>query len=237
MIAVTFAVPQESKEFRHALRHAGGLGTEGPHFILGNLGPEEVLVAHTGIGPAAAEKTTAALLAYRRPRFLISTGFAGGLDPAPRVGDLIVAENFTDAQLRAKCRTLLAVEPGVFFGPLASRSGAAESELEKSALARQTGALAVDMETAAIAAECQRASVPLLAVRAISDTADQALPVPFSEWYDIAAQRPRPLALVSFLLRNPERIGPFARFLHGLAPARHTLTAFLLRFIAENPGA
>ena len=230
MIAVTFALPQESRDFRHALRHASAVG-EG-RFLLGNIGEEEVLLGHTGVGPAAAAENVAALLAFHRPRLLISTGFAGGLDPRLATGDLLLAENFSAPTLLAPSRVLL--DGCGFIGALTSQPHPAESAAEKSALHRTTGALGVDMETAAVAAACARAGVPLLAVRAISDPALEPLPVPFAEWFDLAAQRPRPLALVRYLARHPARIGPFARFVRGLTPARRAFTRFVCEFIAAD---
>ncbi len=212
MIAVTFALPQESQDFRHPPG-------------------EEVLIVHTGVGPASAAASLAALLAAQRPRLLISTGFAGGLDPRLATGDLLIATNFSTPALVAKSRALLAGDPHAFFGALTSQPQVAASVAEKSALAATTGALGVDMETASIAAACTRAGVPLLAVRAISDSAREPLPVPFAEWFDLAAQRPRPLALVRWLARHPAQIIPFARFVRGLTPARRAFTRFVSAII------
>ena len=233
MIAVTFALPQESRDFRHALRHATAVGAASPPWLLGNIGLEEVLVAHTGVGPAAAAENIAALLAVHHPRMLISTGFAGGLDPRLAAGDLLLAENFSAPALVAQSRALLADDARAHFGALTSQPRAAETVAEKSALFATTGALGVDMETAAIAAACARAGVPLLAVRAISDPARAPLPVPFAEWFDLAAQRPRPLTLVRYLAHHRVQISPFIRFLRGLPPARHAFTRFVCRFIAK----
>ena len=233
MIAVTFALPQESQDFRRMLRNASAVGGESPRLILGNLGREEVLLGHTGVGPEAAAENAAALLAWQRPRLLISTGFAGGLDPRLTTGDLVVATNFSEPGLVEKCRAHLAANAHAFFGTLTSQPHAAETVAQKAALARETGALAVDMETASIAAACARAGVPLLAVRAISDSALEPLPVPFGEWFDLAAQRPRPLALVRYLARHRGQIGPFIRFVRGLTPARRAFTRCVASFISS----
>ncbi len=234
MLAVTFALPQESQDFRHALRHATAVGAVAHPLLLGNIGLEEVLVGHTGVGPAAAAESIAALLAWQRPRMLISTGFAGGLDPRLVTGDLLIASNFSAPELLAKSRALLAGDPRAFFGALTSQPHAAETVAEKSALAASTGALGVDMETASVAAACARAGVPLLAVRAISDSALEPLPVPFAEWFDLAAQRPRALGLVRYLAHHPAQISPFARFVRSLTPARRAFTRFVSAFVADS---
>ncbi len=132
-----------------------------------------------------------------KPRLVIGAGFAGGLDPRLRTGDT-VADDFS--------------RPPVVL----SRRDPVETTAGKESLFRETGARVVDMETDALAAVCGPAGVPLVAVRAVSDTADEALPVPFGVWFDVARQRVCPFALLGFLLRRPSNIMPFARFVSGL---------------------
>ncbi len=205
MIAVTFALPEESRDFLRATR-----------------GRTDVAVIHTGMGLEASATATDTLLARSRPEWLLSGGFAGALDSRLQLGDVILAENFTAPSLWER------VPPNAHRGKLVSRARPAELVPEKATLFRETGALAVDMETEAIAAACQRAGVPMLAIRAISDRADQPLPAPLAEWFDLARQRPRPRRLIAYLCRRPSAIWPFARFVCGLPVARRALTRTLL---------
>lgn len=209
MIAVVFALPEESREFRRRLA-ASPLASQ-------------VRVTHSGAGAEAAAKHIARVLTDR-PALVIAAGFAGGLDPALRVGDLVVATNFSDHEVSARAR-------GVTRGAFAHAGLPVESVAAKAALARATDAIAVDMESPPVAAACARAGVPLLVVRAISDPAGEPLPVPFAEWFDLARQRPRPARLVAWLLLHPTHIAPFARFVRGLAPARRALAEFLMDFL------
>jgi hypothetical protein len=75
----------------------------------------------------------------------------------------------------------------------------------------------------------------MLSVRAISDRAEQDLPVPAAIWFDAAKQRPRPVRLLLYLATHPGRIGPFARFVRGINLARARLTAFLLAVLPTLP--
>jgi adenosylhomocysteine nucleosidase len=109
-----------------------------------------------------------------------------------------------------------------------------ETPEAKAEYARETGALAVDMESATVAAFFREKGVPFLALRAISDAASEPLPVPSSVWFDPREQRPRPWALIRFLLRHPRRIGPFVRFVLTIGRARRTLTAALLDLLASQ---
>ena len=158
----------------------------------GSIGKIAVTVIHTGIGPASAERAFRELFAHEKPRRVISAGFAGGLDPALRAGETLTADFPT---------TLIF-----------SRAIPLETPSEKVAAFRTTGARIVDMESDIIGAACAGAGVPLTAVRAVSDTARESLPVPFAVWFDTARQRARPLALVAHLLRHPSHIAPFTRF-------------------------
>ena len=210
MIAITFAVPHESAELRKVLRSP------------------DVLIAHTGIGTAAAEKCVGRLLAEHQPRWLLSSGYAGALDPALAHGELFLAENFTSPELLARSSARR--------GILTTQENAAETPAEKTALARATGAQAVDMETSAIARVCAEHGIPMLSLRAISDTADAEIPVPLHISYDLKKQRPRVFALLAFLAKNPARILPFTRFVRGLTPARAALTQAILGILESEPG-
>ncbi len=232
MIAITFALPQESQDFIKALRGArlGGHGS-----VVGRIGAREVVIAHTGVGLASAEACARELLEAHRPEFVLSAGYAGGLDPTLAVGDILIATNFSSPPLLEAARAILGAEPRQHFGGLTSQSSVAETVAAKTQLAGETGALGVDMETAALAAGCVSAGVPLLSIRVISDAAGDPLPVPMEHWFDLQKQRPRVFSLLAFLATHPGRIAPFARFVSGLAPARRALTERLLRLARELP--
>ena len=212
-IFVTFALPEESQDFRKAI----------------GRGPQvSIRVEHFGVGPATAAKRVNSLLAGPKPRLLVCAGFAGGLDPKLRSGDLVVAENLSSAEVLDRVRMVVPTATPFVFGSILSRALPVESVADKAALFRETGALAVDMESEAVAAACRTAGVPLLVVRTISDPADAALPVPFADWFNLEGQRPRIPGLLKYLATHPGHIFPFAKFVRGLAPARQALTRFLL---------
>jgi nucleoside phosphorylase len=221
MIAIVFALPEESADFRRAIRFNPYERRAWRAVVKGR----EILLLHCGVGSVAAARSMADCFADHRPDLLIATGFAGALAPDLATGDLVAASNWSDPALLS--RDLRA-------GVLISVSAPVETVAAKAALHTSTGAIAVDMETATIAAACAAAGVPLLAVRAISDAADRSLPIPFDEWFDLTAQRPRKLRLLMHLVRHPGRIRAFADFVKGLSPARKSIAAFLVRFLEKN---
>lgn len=174
----------------------------------------EVLIVHTGIGPASAGRVIQSLLAVERPRLLICAGFGGGLDPALKVGDTLVAD-FSS-------------------GVILSSADPLETPAQKADVFRKSGARIVDMETGIVAFACAEAGVPLIAVRAVSDSAADSLPVPFRVWFDADRQRARPLALVGYLLRNPSRAAPFTRFVLRLPRVAAALARAIERVLSKH---
>jgi adenosylhomocysteine nucleosidase len=59
---------------------------------------------------------------------------------------------------------------------LAESGTVLRSSEEKRALVERTGAIAVDMESGAVARAAQGAHAPFMAIRAIADSADMAIP-------------------------------------------------------------
>src|SRR6187551_1725437 len=117
MIVVTFALPQESSDFRRQLQGVRPVVCSGKDWLLGRCGAKEVLLGHTGIGSEAARDGLPLVLREYRPEFVISGGFAGGLDGTLELGSLFVATNFSDSALIERARHLLEAEL-CWFGPM-----------------------------------------------------------------------------------------------------------------------
>ena len=230
MIVISFARPEESKDL---VRKIVGAGTSGPSalpVITGRLAGHDVAIVHSGMGMASATARLGPLLEGISPSLWIAAGFGGGLVPDLAVGDIVVVENFSDPALLAAVSGQPARR-----GSLITTRKVIETVEHKKDLGRHTGAVVVDMETAAIQRLCAPRGIPMLSVRAISDRAEQDLPVPAAIWFDAAKQRPRPVRLLLYLATHPGRIGPFARFVRGINLARARLTAFLLAVLPTLP--
>lgn len=237
MIVVTFALPDESRDFVARLsRRSEPISWRLP-MALGELDGRSVLVVHTGVGDSAFTRQTldVALGLHRVEdplRVLVAAGFAGALRPGLAVGELVSGENVSAPALLAVAREVLAGERW-HVGGLGTAAATVETAAAKAALHAETGALAVDMETAWIAEACARAGVPMLSLRVISDAADQDFPVPGAVMFDPIRQRPRYLALPAYLLTHPACIPPFVRFVRGLTPARARLAEALEKVIGR----
>ncbi len=207
MIAVTFALPRESRDFRRLL-------TAGNH---------EIAILHTGVGEKICRQRIEPFLDRQRFDFLISSGFAGGIEPSLGVGELLLAENFSDPKLLARGRDILIARVGKLF----STQDVIESAAERETLQGESGALAVDMESSAIAAACAERELPMLSLRVISDTAAAPFPVPLPVLFDLERQATNARRLAGHLLTHPSAIVRLLRFSRQIAAARAELAAGL----------
>jgi adenosylhomocysteine nucleosidase len=122
-----------------------------------------------GIGAQAARRATEALIREVRPERVVSVGYAGALNPALKVADIVEPRTVINA--RDGSRT----ETGLGQGTLVSYAAVADQE-QKGKLGRAYQAVAVDMEAAAVAQAAQVHEVEFAAVKAISDGADFLMP-------------------------------------------------------------
>lgn len=230
MKVIAFALPQESRELIATLREPRWSGSSRLPVITGKLGTQAVAVLHTGMGAASAREALA--LFWQRHggdgiEAILGAGFAGALDPSLAAGALVL---WGEPQWLGCARAALGTP--VRVGAVTSAPEPLETPRAKAQWARLTGAVAVDMETATVADFCREKGVPFLALRAISDTAREALPVPLEEWFDLREQRPRQARLIVFLARHPGRIVSFVRFVRNVTRARRVLARALVELSA-----
>lgn len=148
----------------------------------GRLRDRNVAIVTSGVGQLAAARATQALIAGHRPSWVISAGFAGGLDPRLKRGEIVMADSLISTDSRRLAIDLkispesIATSKGLHIGPCVASDKILHRPADKSALGRRTGALAVDMESWAVGEVCRQAKTRFLAIRVISDTVDDELP-------------------------------------------------------------
>lgn len=104
---------------------------------------------------------------------MISTGFCGALDPALTAGAIVVAAG-------TPVQTAASFVPG----EIVSADRVVVTVEEKRALYRSSGAVAVDMEFAAVKEIADAWGLPVGAIRAVSDTAAENMPLDFNRYRD-----------------------------------------------------
>lgn len=162
-MAVCFALAEEAGAFKKLC------GENGPVFF-------------TGIGRVNAEKATQEFLATHTPELLLTCGFAGGLVPELKIGDVVfeIPSQGSDdayAEVRAKL-----VEGGARPAKIVCVDRIATTAGEKKKLREETGGDAAEMESAAVQAVCRGRGIRCVTVRVISDAANDDLPLDFNKF-------------------------------------------------------
>jgi adenosylhomocysteine nucleosidase len=180
-LLVCFALKEEAAPFRKIAAGKTATAQAGISILL------------TGIGRQNAEKSLREFLATHSPTLVLTCGFAGGLNPELKLGE-IVFEIFPSSSRRESAQTEIGnqLEPiyiGCYDKLIATGAKSANffyadriatTIAEKKKLRAETGADAVEMESAAIHAVCREHGIPCATVRVISDTANEDLPLDFN---------------------------------------------------------
>ena len=170
----------------------GGRVDPRPVLIVTGLVQEARIAAGPGMAVICSSSDPGqlrALLATLDPssfRGVISFGVAGGLDPALKSGDVVVATEVMAGDGRwlagltlnddLVARVALGRRRRVVRGGLAGVEQVIGAKAHKAALWSETGAAAVDMESHIAAAYAAESGLPFAALRVISDPASRALP-------------------------------------------------------------
>lgn len=161
---------------------------------------DDVRIAVSGANAARAE-ALAAQLCRDDAQAIVSYGVSGALAPHLKPGDVLIGASVVtergeifacDEALSFTLRAALSKadhpgsgpDPGISPQPSGRLPGEVllgadtiiASREDKARLYRETGAVAVDMESHGAARAAKAAGVPFLAIRAIADPADRALP-------------------------------------------------------------
>lgn len=258
-VALLFAVSQEAGPLVRRLRLQPGhpLPGTGPLPWLGTTGGFELLAAVGGMGGRRAASAAESILDGHRPNVLIMAGVAGALDPDLAVGEVLVADRVAVEALEVAPLVSTFDATAVAFGTVRRRmilslDRVVVSARDKRALralrfpVREFGQTAtprtdegfcspaaVDMETAAVARLCISRGVDWGAVRAISDTASESLPLDFNALR--TADGDLPLARVAAAaVRKPASIPGLLRLGRNTSVAATALANVIEEWISQE---
>ena len=252
-IGVVFALPEESAPFYQSFLFPPGKSKKslraGEVAVSGFTIDEDVysdipvVLACSSVGVSNAARTTReALDEYPEIAVLFIVGFAGGLSDTAAPGGLIFANKVTDgtetfspdASLFAAAEALDLSGIKIERGMLVTVDRVATTAAEKRELAKRTGAIAVDMETAGAVRVAEARGIPWLAVRAITDGVNDALPLDFNALAnpDGSVNRGR---VIRATLAQPHKIPALIRLGQRSSLAANNLAAFLVAFLQALP--
>ncbi|HEX4546662.1 MAG TPA: hypothetical protein VH110_09895 [Candidatus Acidoferrum sp.] len=198
-----------------------------------NIGANEVTVLLTGMGGENAKKAIGTILQEQHD-FCVSTGLAGALDPDLKLGEIVVGRGAESADRTRKAESdpelvrfalalgARAVNVFVTSDTIVATGG------EKELLSTSGGV--VEMETQHILAAARQSCLPAVAVRAISDVAEEDLPVDFERIAD-SHGHVKVGGLLRELALHPHRLPLLVRFGRQSRAAAGALADFLDRYI------
>ena len=191
---------------------------------------DNILLVLSGMGEHRAQAAGQALLRHGA-RALLSWGSAAALQPSLKAGDLLIPTTLVDPG-----RHRLAVDPAwhaqvcdklaahlpVCSAPMAQTDTVLTDAKAKTALARESGAVAADMESVALAKTAAQARLPFLAIRAVSDEVCATIPASLAAAVDASGRLP-PAACLREVVLRPWRWPTLLRLGRGFRTARRTL--------------
>jgi len=174
----------------------------------------------TGMGRTNAARGIREAIAKVKPDRIITAGFAGGLNPKLKVGDILYDEDF-DAGLGSQLEDL-----GAISAKFCCHKRVAITAEEKFALWQETSADAVEMESSVIRTICKEFRIPSATVRVISDDAHQDLPLDFNALMTSEDKINYP-KLIWTVLSRPSRIPKLMEFQRQTIAASQKLGSVL----------
>jgi uridine phosphorylase len=207
-VLICFALKEEAAPFQKIA--AEGLRCGHPVSILltgiGRQNAEKSVREFLGSAPAPGAAVDASSTAKandeapfatregaRAPQLVLTCGFAGGLNPNLKLGDVVFeifprSSRGNEAQIKignqleppsVGCYEKL-LAAGAKQAKFFCADSVATTITEKKKLRDETGADAVEMESAAIHAVCAEHGIACVTIRVISDTAGEDLPLDFN---------------------------------------------------------
>lgn len=174
----------------------------------------------TGMGRRNAVEGIRRAISLVQPKRVITSGFAGGLNPKFKFGTIVYEQDF-DAGFDARLEELGAVRATFHCSRRVAITTAEKRELWKS-----TGADVVEMESSAIRNICREQRIPSATIRVISDDANQDLPLDFNALMT-PEDRINHAKLFWAVVSRPARISKLIEFQQQTVEAARKLGAVL----------
>ncbi len=250
MISVFFAVSQELACLKSQVNIVKKIRYAHAVFYQAEFHGFPITLVQSGIGKNVSDVIHHLSKCFRI-QLMVSSGFAGSVNPGVGVGDLVIGKHVlhssqetwgeaitVDATL--SCDTSFA-ELAVALssadnlrshcGDILSVDKIVRKSSIKKCIGSQTSAIAVDMESFAIGERATAMGIPFVVVRAISDGADEDLEI-YEDMVTAGGDVNIP-GTMSYLLKKPHRIPYLNRLRKQTRSATNTLSVFFPNFITQ----
>lgn len=237
-VGLVFALGIESGGLVDLLAEATTIKGAGFAIHQGTLQSRSVALVEAGVGELAATRGARALVAGHRPAWVISAGFAGGLDPRIQRGDIVMADSLASPDGR-RLSIDLKMPPealatrGLRVGRLVTSDAVLFRPADKRALGEKHEALAVDMESWAVGEVCRQAKTRFLAIRVVSDAVDDELPADVERLARQTSRASRLGAAAGAIFRRPSSVKDMLKLKEEALIASDRLARFLAGIIVQ----
>lgn len=197
-IAIMGAMPEEVAPLLEKVENVVKVEYANNTYYEASYKGKELVIAYSKIGKVFSSLTASTLLEKFKCDTLLFSGVAGAINPALKIGDLIIADKLcqhdldisifghdfgfvpegskfveTDENLRTIAKEV-AKESGLSLieGTIATGDQFVASNERKEFISKNFEADALEMEGASVAVVCDALGVPFFILRAISDTAN-----------------------------------------------------------------
>ena len=246
LVLLIMAVAEEAADSAALVRRNSGPGAGSRRGVLGTarVGGCRLRLDVCGTGPRNAAAATTAAIEQALPAVVVCAGLAGSLHADLRAGDLVVASRVVDLESEGQweCDPALVILAGALTScaapsptegrVLITSPRIVGSATEKARLAPR--AAMVDMESAAVARVAHAHRVPFLAVRVVSDEADEDFPLDLNRYVDARGNLQR-ARLAAAALCRPRGLGFLLRMRKTAMAASRTLSVFMEAFCHRLP--
>ena len=210
-IGIICAVDRELAPFLTAIQNQTTETHAMLTFYCGTFGDKNIIAVCSGVCKVNAAIAAQLLIDRYRVDAIINAGTCGGMDPKLEIFDTVIAKTtvyhdvdpeilteahpfmassyfFADKTLLAAAEKAAERIDRIFFGTIVTGEQFI-TDATKPKIQKAFSPLAVDMETAAIAQVCYVNQIPFLAVRTLTDHADQSGETDFQSNCVISAAR------------------------------------------------
>ena len=229
MIAIIAATREELSSFLSNFNSDNEVKHNKIIFIEGKFLDIPVVISISGVGIKKARTATEYIIEKYNPKFIVSAGFAGALNPKLKTGDLVLPEWAMSLKTENK-KIFYSSLPYISFkfnkGGLLTENRFINNQKEKLDLFLQSGADIVDMETWGVLESAEKNSAKVISIRSVSDTTNSKLPkMEMIYGKDSTLDREKSF---KYFKKNPFEIISFLKFKYvDLRKARISLNSFL----------